>query len=529
MLSVSGHAVQIRREPGHRIPEYILPTDHDNPSLWAHKPRLMTRGAAPGDYANTTLPKTDTQEYILVLVDFNNRSFITSDTAALLNKYNRAFNEHDYSDSSVFTRNGVVYHGATGSVSDYFMKQSYGQYVPIFRIVGPIHPSKGYDFYGQGYYDNNIGLLIREICDTLMEKGLVDLRGYSHDGNIEQFSIIYAGNGANYTGADDNTIWPHASSISYNRFGIGDINYICTCELFWDTDTILDGIGTFCHEFSHTLGLPDFYNTQSDNESALNAAMGYWSLMDYGNYEDGGFSPVGYTAFEKFSLGWMDLEEITYAGSYTLNNIACKPDSAAGVHSAYRLNTGNEDQFIILENHLKTGWYKYHASEGLMVTAVDYNRNNWSVNWNNVNTGPKRYCILPADNDFDRESNAGDLFPYQGKDSITALSNPALKAGQSYPLYSIYNITLRDSLVTFFAGPGKPTKVTGPAEQQIGVSILDGEVSVTAPVGSIVTVHDISGKTVSKTVTTAPVQQIPLPGHGIWIIKCGKTTRKVQL
>ena len=529
MLSVAGHAVQIRREPGHRIPEYILPTDHDNPSLWTPKSRLMTRGAAPGDYANSALPKTGIQEYILVLVDFNNRTFITTDTTALLKKYNRVFNEHGYSDTSVFTRNGVVYHGATGSVSDYFMEQSYGQYTPKFRIVGPIHLSKGYDYYGKGYYDNNIGLMIREICDTLMNKGLVDLRGYSRDGSIDQFSIIYAGKGANYTGADDNTIWPHASTIYYNKYGIGDIKYICSCELFWDTDSILDGIGTFCHEFSHTLGLPDFYNTQSEAESSSNAAMGYWSIMDYGNYENGGFSPVGYTAFEKYSLGWMELEDITYAGTYTLNNITCKPDSAADIHSAYRLNTGNDDQFIILENHLKTGWYKYHASQGLMVTAVDYNKNNWSSDWNNVNDGPKRYCILPADNDCKRVTNAGDLFPYQGKDSITTQGSPQLKAGESYPLYSIYNITLRDSLVTFYAGPDKLSKVNNLAETQISIGILDGELSVTAPVGSIVTVHDISGKPASRTVTTAPVQTIPLPDSGIWIVKCGNITRKVRL
>ena len=42
----------------------------------------------------------------------------------------------------------------------------------------------------------------------------------------------------------------------------------------------IDGIGTFCHEFSHCLGLPDFYCTTY----AGYFGMSDWSLMDYGCY-----------------------------------------------------------------------------------------------------------------------------------------------------------------------------------------------------------------------------------------------------
>ena len=545
LFSASINAVQIRREPGHRIPEQILPTEHDDPSLWTTtKPGLTLYAAAPGAYSTNRIPRTGTIEYPLVLVDFSDLHFTIQDKQALRDHYERVFNEHGYSDTTVITFRGYTIYGATGSVSDYFRDQSYRQYTPKFKIIGPITLPEKYSFYGKGEWDPNVKILVRQICDSIITGGLADLAGYARNRSIDQLSIIYAGRGANYNGADINTIWPQASKMYFNKnsdpliynSGIDEIKYACTCELFWDSDSIMDGIGLFCHEFSHTLGLQDFYNTDlnAGNDDIDNAAMGYWSLMDYGCYENQGFSPVGYTAFEKYSLGWMDLEEITYAGTYVLNNISRKPDPESDIHSAYRLNTGNDDQFIVLENHPKTGWYKYHKAQGLMVTTVDYYDSIWQDNIIN-NYNPKHYRILPADNNYYRESNAGDLFPYAYTDStgthvidsITTRGKPQLKAGKSYPPFSIYNIKLEDGLVTFHAGYDMPSSVETPRSTQIAIEISNGELSVSAPTGSTVTIYDISGKPISRTTTSAPVQQIPLPGHGIWIIKCGDITRKV--
>ena len=517
MLSTSGHAVQIRRGPGYTIPEYILPTDRDDPALWTDTPHLLTKGAAPGSYAISNIPRTGTVEYPLVLVDFTDLSFIISDLDSLVRRYEQIFNQEGYTDTAKYERQGVTYYGANGSVSDYFRAQSYGQYVPKFRIIGPIHMPKSYSYYGAGK-DRNAEQMVKEIFDSI---GASILSGYARNGNIDQLSIIYAGHGENYAGADASTIWPHARTISnFNRFGINNLKYACSCELFWDTDSILDGIGTFCHEFSHTLGLPDFYTSASQSDPMADAAMGFWSIMDYGNYEDGGFSPVGYTAFEKYSLGWMDLEDITYAGTYTLSDISVKPDPDNDIHCAYRLNTLSDDQFIILESHSKTGWYKYHESQGLMVTAVNYYSNDWNQTPSRVNTNSrlKRYYILPADNKYSKYTNDGDLFPYGNVDSITTLGTPVLAVKDVsnnrdtllYPMYSIYNIRREAGKVTFLAGADMPSNVESPKQQE-----------------TTVTVYDISGKPVLKTTTTDP-EHISLPGHGIFIVKYGNVTRKIS-
>ena len=536
LFFMTAQAVQMRREPGHRIPEYILPTDRDNPRVWSASSATLTRAAAPGIYATNDIPRTGIIEYPLILVDFIDLPFTLRDTLALLERYEKIFNEQGYTDASVYKHKGITFHGATGSVSDYFRDQSYGQYIPKFKIIGPIHPSKGYAYYGKGTQDSNVNLLIREICRLVIENGLADLSGYASNGTINNLAIIYAGRGENYEDADVNTIWPQTNLLDIDsrnepviyKSGIKKIKYACSCELFWDSDSIPDGIGPFCHEFSHTLGLPDFYNTASESESESYASMGFWSVMDYGLYENEGFSPVGYTAFEKYSLGWMDIEEIDYSGIYSINEIGSKPEPEAGIHSAYRLSTGNDDQFIILENHIRTGWYKYQQSQGLMVTAVNYDNNRWVGNTVNNQKNNKRYAILPADNNYVRTTNSGDLFPYKDIDSVTTLGTPVLKAGPSFPLYSIYDIKLENGLVSFQARPDIHSAVESHPYQEISISVTDGELSVTAPTGSKLTVHDISGKTVMETITSATIQNIALP-HGIWIIKCGKTVRRIQL
>ena len=526
----TGKAVQTRRSSGPVMAESALSTDRDNPAVWRAAAPLPAKSTYSGSYAKTDVPRTGDHEYVLILVDFTNRHFTIADTAALRNRFHYMFNGRGYSDTATYRHNDITYKAPTGSVSEYFHDQSFGAYNPSFRIVGPVHPSKEYAYYGRNK-DAKVKEMVREVCDSLMARGEIDLTKYTRNGrengNIDNLCIIYAGRGENYNGADPDCIFPHSDVITgCNR--LGSVTYACSCELFWDSDTIIDGIGTICHEFAHTLGLPDFYYMNDDGQET-GAAMGYWSLMDYGNYENQGFSPVGMTAFEKYSLGWMDLEEIREAGYYYLHDISHKPDSKNDIHSAYRLNVSNSDNdFIILENHTQTGWYKYHASDGLMVTAVSYSPSLWEGNRVNNDASNRHYYILPADNDSKRESSQGDLFPYNGIDSITVAGAPRLSVGNTAAPHSIYFIRKADQKAAFFVGPDKASRTERIAGSDTDIRIIDGKLSVKAPAGSRLTVHDISGKAVIETTVTEPGQLFTLPGNGIWIIRCGDKTRKVR-
>ena len=248
--------------------------------------------------------------------------------------------------------------------------------------------------------------------------------------------------------------------------------------------------------------------------------------MDYGSYENEGFSPVGYSAFDKFSLGWLDLEEVGTPADYTLHEIGTEPDPANGVHTAYRLSTPYDNIYFIMENRQKTGWYRYSATEGMLVTAVNYNASNWNNNTINVST--KRLYSVNADNDNNRKTNAGDLFPYGDEDSLTTAGSPSLSIDGTVPYYSLYGIRSQNGLVTFTASSKMPTRVQENADSDVEININDGVLTVSAPCGSRLSVHDLSGHAILETVMTEPTFQTVLPEHGVWLIKCGNKTRKVR-
>lgn len=520
----ASQAVPIRRGRGPILAESIIHTDRDNPELWNRQTSIpfVTKGAPPGSYATNSMSRNGRFEYLLVLAEFPDRHFILTDTAALHRRYERIFNSDEYTDT-------VYMHGdryiTTGSVSSYFKSQSYDQFEPVFRIVGPIRVANGYATYGKDKYNSDsegVERLMKELCDSLAGMG-INLADFDNDGdgNLESFSVIFAGRGQNYEGAEDDAIWPQASTLQLRKYNINNLDFMCTCELCWDSDSVPDGIGTFCHEFSHTLGLPDFYYING----SLSLAMGYWSLMDYGTYENEGFSPVGYTAFEKYSLGWMDLEEIDAPGRYWLSDISLKPAPDAQIHTAYRISTENDDddKFIILESHNKIGWYKYHKSEGLMVTVVSYLKYNWDNNKVNQSPNSKHYYILPADNNYTRESNEGDLFPYNGNDSLTPLSKPKL----DMTLYKLYGIEQRDSMVTFSVRD-RYTGIDSSTAPGTVIECNRGMLTVGAPAGSTVEVYDIAGRLMVSAVLDNRIWRYGVPDKGWYLVKCGNTIKKVR-
>ena len=102
--------------------------------------------------------------------------------------------------------------------------------------------------------------------------GLVNLDDYdaNGDGIVDMVYIIYAGLGE-ADGGDANTVWPHMwnlqasqqfanQTIQGKRLGL----YACSAEYRTDPTVTqgksFSGIGTFCHEYGHCLGLPDIYD-----------------------------------------------------------------------------------------------------------------------------------------------------------------------------------------------------------------------------------------------------------------------------
>lgn len=363
--------------------------------------RAPRRALNPGSF-----PTKGEVRGLVLMVEFKDNAFQPEYTRDL---YQRQLNDEGYTD-----------YAATGSARDYFIAQSMGQFTPSFDVVGPIKLSRVMGYYGGNSqsHDMNPGEMVREACQIAHDSLGVDFSQYDYndDGDVDFVFIIYAGYGENY-GASPNTVWPHMSTLTDQHVdcqldGKRIDRYACSCELNGATGTELDGIGAVCHEFGHVLGLPDFYNTFDPRQTQL----GSWDVMDGGSYNNNSRTPPSYTAFERYSLGWMELTELSEpSDSFVVEEITQS-------NTGYRISTADENEFFTIENHQQEGWDRYQAGRGLMIIHVAYDYGAWNNNGVNAGMLP-RYDLMEADGTQGTEQ-ATDLYPIDGNDMFTDYSSP---------------------------------------------------------------------------------------------------------
>lgn len=390
---------------------------------------------------------------LVLLVEFSDKKFDPTNTL------------EDFKE--MMNKEGYDYQGAIGSARDYFIAQSDGQFRPTFDVVGPITLDRAMAYYGgNDKYTGNDSRPEEMVIDACRKvESTVDFSIYDrdNDGFVDLVYVIYAGYGESANdnaGSLDDTIWPHAWYIYQGAGKEVSVDgklldaYACSAELQGNTGTYRDGIGSFCHEYSHTLGLPDFYDT-----SGSNYGMSTWSLMDYGCYNgpdmngDGhsdGSVPVGYTAYEREFCGWLTIEELTSPATVSLENLA---DSK----KAYKIVSSDKNQYFTLENRQQTGWDTYMASSGLMILKVDYDQMIWDNNIVNCEPTRQRMTIMPADNHRSFYDETGDLYPYKNNNSFTDQSTPAAVTNTGLLLGKpVTNITQTDGVITFDFMGGTP-------------------------------------------------------------------------
>lgn len=376
--------------------------------------------------ANVTNIFQGTKKGLIILAQFTDSKFQSGHDHAL---YNKIANAENYTDN-----------GFKGSVKDYFKAQSAGQFELDFDVVGICLLKNPCSYYGgnDAYTGDDLraGEMVAEACQWAATQG-IDFSQYDWDGDgeVDQVFVLYAGKGEADGGAAS-TVWPHEYALSESDYGkslsfngvIVD-TYACSAELN-DRDQ-LDGIGTFCHEFSHCMGFPDLYDTGYSGWFG----MGDYDLMSAGNYNGDSKCPAGYSAYEKHKCGWLTYQDVTNIEE-DLNVTGLKAISEGG--GAYVLkNKAHEDEYYIIENRQNTGWDAYLPSKGVMITHVDYDANIW---WNNMpNTkgnyydenenvyynDHQRLTIFRAGKSTSDDGVASDLYPYNTKNSLTAESNPA--------------------------------------------------------------------------------------------------------
>ena len=380
---------------------------------------------------------------LVILANFADTKFKPEHT---LDLYKQIINGENYSDETL---------GFKGSVRDYFKAQSGGQFEIDFDVVGPVDLPKGYAGYGKNDASgrDQAALVYPMVEDAvnLAKDQVTDWKQYDWDGDglVEEVFVLYAGHGQAKYPQDPDLVWPHKSAIDPMTVadGVKVSVYACSSEL--GATEAIDGIGAFCHEFSHCMGLKDHYDI-----NGRGYGTGFWDIMCFGCYNGNSFLPAEYNSYDKMFCGWkepivLNAEPQKIEGMKAL---------AAGGDTYIFYNDGNENEYYMLENRQKTGWDAALPGEGLIVLHVDYSKGAWEDNQVNYNAARQRMTVIPADNTLGStdEDKAGDAWPYQGNNSLTNYSRPACTVynantdGTGYMNKYLLNITQNaDGTISF--------------------------------------------------------------------------------
>lgn len=326
--------------------------------LAAGKERRVSAEAQRMSVRANSSASMGTHHIPVVLVNFSDLSFKTSSPQS---KFDALLNEEGYSTG-----------GATGSVRDFYVQNSHGLYTPVFDVYGPVTLENDMAYYGgnsQGS-DKAPELALYHACQILDDE--VDFSQYDSDGDgiVDMFLFYYAGY-SEAEGGPANSIWPHQWSVQYSsnssarnaKFdGVKLGNYFCTSELQGATGSKMCAIGPTCHEFGHSLGLPDFYDTDYSTNGIAGGMYEYSTMCD-GPYNNDSRTPPYFNFIERSMLEWCDAdaEEIT-SGSYTLGGV----DSNLALISY----TDTEGEYFIYECRDGSGW-DAPIHSGLLVYHVD--------------------------------------------------------------------------------------------------------------------------------------------------------------
>ena len=394
--------------------------------------------------------------------------------------------------SEVYSENG-----ATGSAREYFETQFGGAATFHFEVSEIVTLPAKREYYGANDSKGNDikpADMIADACMIAAENGInFSDYDFNNDGKVDNVFVFFAGEDE-AEGAAESSIWSHSwylfsgAGISLSLNGKMIDRYACSSEMTRIHDvmtgklleTRLSGIGTFCHEYSHTLGLPDLYDTDYDDQGGWAAALwGRTALMDSGNQNNEGNTPPNYNAIEKEILGICEPTLIDKDGKYTLSRDV-----------VYRIDTDRNDEYYLLEYRSDDDdkWDEYIGGSGMLVYHIDKTASmidRW-FGRNTVNINASHQCadLIEADGRSDlhsdyrdyltrRENIEGIFFPYSVSDNIPAEGTPGFNPWDSWQhKVSITGIKDRgDGTITFnvigFAEESTPPVVKDVIEYEV--------------------------------------------------------------
>lgn len=424
-----------------------------------HRQRGM--GARPrrtwSDYSNPPETNFGDRKILCIIANFSDSTFISENPKAF---FTNLLNQENYSEN-----------GGTGSVRDYYIANSQNQYRPQFDVYGPVTLSHSSAYY-DGHEDStgksgSVAEAILEAATMLSDQ--INFPDYDTDGDGDIDMILFYYPGHNQAeGASEESIWPHQSSGNFGTLGGKTLSrYFCTSELRGASGNTFCGIGTTCHEFAHSLGLPDFYDTDYEENGGKNDTTRWYDLMTSGPYLNNGRTPPYMNAMERNMLGWMDYPEIlSSTGTYTLEPIQN--------NKAYRSFSKVDGEYFIYECRVKSGWDAHLYGTGMLVYHVDKSQrlvggytaeSLWETNSINCIGGHPCFTLVPAWSDPYYESDF--IFPgYRNTRTLTLKDWDGNTTG-----LILSNITFSGSEVTFKATQEEGRWISGTVSDKNGLPL----------------------------------------------------------
>ena len=437
-------------------------------------------------------PHKGSPKALVILVEFQDVKFKTSDPVATFTHYLKgAEGEAAPEANNAYVTNvtkGMVNYG---SVSQYFNDMSQRKFTPQFDIVGPVTVSMNSAYYGGNVgnsTDVNFDQMIAEACKSVSSK--VNFADYdqNNDGYVDLVYIIYAGYSESFSGNSSDCLWPKSGTNNFYEPGTNNLlmldgKQICryginnelnaTPSDWIDGKPLLNGIGLFCHEFSHTMGLPDLYPTV-ETSRVDNQNPEYWDLMDGGEYTYNGYFPTPYSPWEMDVMGWTTPIELgDEAKQVSLN-------SYASDRTAYKIN-GENDEYLLIQNIQTDGWWggiTKAFKTGMLVWRIDYPYDVVSLgNRLNNEIGKPNVMIVPADGYVISEYNVTDDDESKAKYKASLKADPFPGANNVPELLSVklnksilgkpfYNIKETNGVITFDYLKDFATGIDSPVIQQ---------------------------------------------------------------
>ena len=437
-------------------------------------------------------PHTGSPKALVILVEFQDVKFKTSVPVATFTHYLKgAEGEAAPEANNAYVTNvtkGMVNYG---SVSQYFNDMSQRKFTPQFDIVGPVTVSMNSAYYGGNVgnsTDVNFDQMIAEACKSVSSK--VNFADYdqNNDGYVDLVYIIYAGYSESFSGNSSDCLWPKSGTNNFYEPGTNNLlmldgKQICryginnelnaTPSDWIDGKPLLNGIGLFCHEFSHTMGLPDLYPTV-ETSRVDNQNPEYWDLMDGGEYTYNGYFPTPYSPWEMDVMGWTTPIELgDEAKQVSLN-------SYASDRTAYKIN-GENNEYLLIQNIQTDGWWggiTKAFKTGMLVWRIDYPYDVVSLgNRLNNEIGKPNVMIVPADGYVISEYNVTDddeskakykaslkADPFPGANNVPELLS--VKLNKSILEKPFYNIKETNGVITFDYLKDYATGIDSPVIQQ---------------------------------------------------------------